>query len=184
MAVFITSDLHLNHDKEFIYSSRGYSTVEEMNEDIVTKWNMTIDNIDTVYVLGDIMMGNDIETAAHYWNKLKGDKKIILGNHDSKKKIELYQTCPNTEIIGYGGIIKYKGYRFYLSHYPTLCGNVDDRDLKSCTINLCGHKHTKDAFEDWNLGKIYHVELDTNFMYPYNLDLILSNIKEKMRNDF
>lgn len=71
-----------------------------------------------------------------------------------------------------------------MSHYPTLCGNVDDRDLKSCTINLCGHKHTKDTFEDWNLGKIYHVELDTNFMHPYDLDLILFNIKEKMRNDF
>ena len=184
MAIFITSDLHLNHDKDFIYGPRGYSTVEEMNEDIVRKWNMTIDNKDTIYVLGDIMMGKDIETAAHYWNKLNGDKKIILGNHDSKKKIELYQICPNTEVIGYGGIIKYKGYRFYLSHYPSLCGNVDDRDLKSCTINLCGHKHTKDAFEDWNLGKIYHVELDTNLMYPYSLDWILLNIKEKMKNDF
>ena len=33
MAILITSDLHLNHDKDFIYGSRGYSTVEEMNED-------------------------------------------------------------------------------------------------------------------------------------------------------
>ena len=37
MAILITSDLHLNHDKDFIYGSRGYSTVEEMNEDITTK---------------------------------------------------------------------------------------------------------------------------------------------------
>ena len=91
MAILITSYLHLNHDKDFIYGSRGYSTVEEMNEDIVRKWNMTTDNKDTIYVLGDIMMGKKIETAAYYWNKLKGNKKIILGNHDSKKKIELAQ---------------------------------------------------------------------------------------------
>lgn len=69
MAILITSDLHFNHDKDFIYGPRGYSTVKEMNEDIVKKWNMTIDNKDTIYVLGDIMMGKDIETVAHYWNK-------------------------------------------------------------------------------------------------------------------
>ena len=62
MAILITSDLHLNHDKDFIYGSRGYSTVREMNEDIVTEWNMIIDNTDTIYVIGDVMRGKNIES--------------------------------------------------------------------------------------------------------------------------
>ena len=32
MAIFVTSDLHFNHDKEFLYGPRNCLSVEEMNE--------------------------------------------------------------------------------------------------------------------------------------------------------
>ena len=37
--IFITSDLHFNHDKDFIWKERGFSNVNEMNEAIVKNWN-------------------------------------------------------------------------------------------------------------------------------------------------
>ena len=56
--VYVTSDLHFGHDREFIWKARGYNSVDEMNEDYVHKWNITVDNDDDVYVLGDLMLGD------------------------------------------------------------------------------------------------------------------------------
>ena len=44
--IYISSDLHLNHDKPFIYAVRGYSSVEEMNKDLITKFNNTVTDED------------------------------------------------------------------------------------------------------------------------------------------
>ena len=56
--IYVTSDLHFGHDREFIWKVRGYDSVDEMNEDYVHKWNITVDNDDDVYVLGDLMLGD------------------------------------------------------------------------------------------------------------------------------
>ena len=48
--IYVTSDLHFGHDREFIWKARGYNSVDEMNEDYVHKWNITVDNDDDVYV--------------------------------------------------------------------------------------------------------------------------------------
>ena len=50
MAIFIVSDLHLGHSKDFIYSARGFENVEDMNETIIRKWNEVVDEEDDVYV--------------------------------------------------------------------------------------------------------------------------------------
>ena len=42
MAIFLTSDMHFGHDREFIWKARGYSSVEEMNEDYIEKWNSIV----------------------------------------------------------------------------------------------------------------------------------------------
>ena len=61
MAVFVTSDFHFCHDKEFIWKTRGYSSVEEMNEIQIEKFNSLVQPDDTVYILGDLMLGNNDE---------------------------------------------------------------------------------------------------------------------------
>ena len=33
--IFFTSDLHINHDRDFIWGARGYEDVIEHNEDII-----------------------------------------------------------------------------------------------------------------------------------------------------
>lgn len=33
--MYFTSDLHLNHDKEFIYKNRGFNSINEMNNTII-----------------------------------------------------------------------------------------------------------------------------------------------------
>ena len=40
--VWITSDWHLNHNKEFIYKARGFETVSDMNKAIIQNHNQSV----------------------------------------------------------------------------------------------------------------------------------------------
>ena len=55
--IWLTSDLHLFHNQEFIYKPRGFSSVEEMNEVIEQNWNGLVNDDDEVYILGDLRVG-------------------------------------------------------------------------------------------------------------------------------
>jgi calcineurin-like phosphoesterase family protein len=174
--IYFTSDLHFCHNQPFLYEPRGFKSIEEMNEAIVAKWNEVVDYEDDVYILGDLML-NDNAVALKYFRRLAGHLHIILGNHDTDARIDEYVKLNNVEEITMAARIKYKGYNFYLSHYPTLCGNYDDdKSLKAKVINLCGHRHTKNKFEDMGKGLIYHVELDAHDCYPVNIDKILMDV--------
>ena len=56
MRIWITSDFHFGHDKEFVWKERGFSSIEEMNETLVDNFNAVVNPEDTVYVLGDIVL--------------------------------------------------------------------------------------------------------------------------------
>ena len=77
MAIFIVSDLHLGHSKDFIYGARGFESVEDMNETIIRKWNEVVDEEDDVCVLGDLVMGS--ETNLQMLRRLKGRLHIVRG---------------------------------------------------------------------------------------------------------
>lgn len=175
--IYFTADLHFFHDKEFIYGPRGFSSVEEMNLRIAENWNAMIGFLDVVYVLGDLML-NDTDRGIELWNSLAGKKCVILGNHDTDRKIALYRDCPNTEILGDAARFKYGKYSFYLSHYPTMTDRMYPGDhLSHKLINLCGHTHTTDRFSDMDKGIIYHVELDCHDNRPININDIIEDIK-------
>ena len=175
--IYFTSDLHFCHNREFCYEPRGFNSAYEMNEAIVKNWNSIIQPEDDVYVLGDLML-NDNETGLKLIKQLKGNIHVILGNHDTAEREDLYNTCYNIVSINMAERLKYNKYHFFLCHYPTLCGNYDDgKALRKHMINLCGHSHTKDKFADWDKGLIYHVELDAHDMRPISLDEIIEDIK-------
>ena len=55
--IWVSSDLHFNHDREFIYVPRDFKTVGEMNETILKNFKEDISSDDEVYLLGDLMLG-------------------------------------------------------------------------------------------------------------------------------
>ena len=172
---FYASDLHFGHNKDFIYKLRGFDSVYDMNEAIINNWNSIVNPDDDVYVLGDLMLG-DNEAGVKLIKQLKGNIHIILGNHDSDPRIELYNQCYNVVEVCYATMLKYNGFNLYLYHYPVLCSNVGDKGLKHRIISLCGHTHTKDKFENMNLGYIYHCELDAHDMKPVSIDEIIRDL--------
>lgn len=178
--IFVTSDLHFGHNRDFIYGSRGFPSVEAHDNAIIENWNSVVSDEDEVYILGDLMLGNN-EKGIEKIKRLKGIKHIILGNHDSEERQALYRTVPDTDILGYANVLKYNGYSIYFSHYPSLTSNYDDGvDLKKNVINLCGHAHTIDRFADFDLGIIYHCELDAHYCEPKLLDEIIEDIQNQL----
>lgn len=180
--IWLTSDLHFLHNKEFLYKPRCFDSVEEMNEAIIERHNALVDDEDDVYICGDLCLGGGGEgalSAAKYLiERLNGKLHIILGNHDTPARIKMYKTCKNIVDIKYADMIHYKGYHFYLSHFPTLTANLDgDKPLKARVINICGHSHAEDKFIDMDKGLIYHAELDAHSCYPVLLDTIIEDIK-------
>ena len=172
MAIFIVSDLHLGHSKAFIYGARGFENVEDMNEAIIRKWNEGVDEEDAVYVLGDLVMGP--ETNLQMLRRLNVRIHIVRGKHDTDSRWDFYQRLPNVVEAEKSIFFSYDGYKFYLSHYPTITKRADaGKPLKKCLVNLCGHTHTKDPFEDWGIGMIYHCELDAHDCAPVRLEDII-----------
>lgn len=81
MADFFTSDLHLGHQNIIKYCNRPFKTVDEMNQTIVERWNSRVDNLDEVYILGDLALGNLTESLKLV-EQLNGIKNLVPGNHD------------------------------------------------------------------------------------------------------
>lgn len=177
--IWLCSDLHFGHNKPFIYEPRGFKTIEKHDKTIIQNWNSLVSWDDEVWLLGDCML-NDNEGGIRKLNQLAGKIYILAGNHDTTNRIQMYANIrPTILTMGLAYILKYQGYHFYLSHYPTLCSNYDnDKSLKQQMICLCGHKHTTDKFCDMDKGVIYHVELDCQGNKPVLLDDIIEDIKK------
>lgn len=115
--IWFTSDLHFFHKNVIKYCNRPWSTVEEMNEGLITRWNSVVGDQDQVFVLGDFCFGG-VARATSILSRLKGHKVLIRGNHDAKPQQlvragfaevldqeEIYVTTPPFP-------------RLTLSHYP------------------------------------------------------------------
>ena len=178
--IWITSDWHFCHTKDFLWQPRGFNSIYDMNEAIIQRYNEVVGSNDDVYCLGDCML-NDNELGLWCIKQLKGNIHIIRGNHDSDTRIPLYSSCWNVVEVCEGKFLNYNNYHFYLSHYPCICSNWDyDKPLKARTISLCGHTHTKDPFVDWDKGLIFHTEVDGHNCYPWNIEEIIFLIKNKI----
>ena len=178
--IYMASDLHFGHDRDFIYGPRGFNSIEEHDRAIIKNWNEIITPNDTVYVLGDLMLGDNTK-GMNKISQLNGIINIVIGNHDTDSRLELYSDFgKNIAQIEYAYRLKYNKYSFFLTHYPTLTANIDDgKTLKRKVINICGHIHTKDKFIDWDKGCIYHAELDATNMRPISIEEIIKDIEKK-----
>lgn len=174
--IWLSSDPHFSHCKEFIWRSRGFSSVQDMNNIIVRNWNTVVKPDDNCYILGDIMLNNN-EIGMNLLESLNGHIHIVLGNHDTDTRINLYKTARNVVEVDKAIDLKWKGFRFHLTHYPTITSNHDDyKTIDKKIVNLCGHSHCTDPFQDWHIAPIYHVELDAHYYYPVSLDEIIKDI--------
>ena len=132
-ATFLTSDTHFGHAgvcrflrNDGVTKLRPWDTPEEMDEEMVKRWNERVRPKDKVYHLGDVVINRK---ALDIMSRLNGDKVLIRGNHDIFK-LEDY-TKYFRDVRGYhvmSGMI--------LSHIP-----IHEDSLGRFGVNVHGHLH-------------------------------------------
>ena len=192
MQTFFTSDQHFSHARINELAGRPFSSVEEMNETIIERWNERITDGDLVFVLGDVVMGTFVESIKLI-ERLNGVKLLIPGNHDrvhptyqisDKKRVEAYELyrsvgfriLPLTTFYTTG-----TGIPFMLSHFPYE-GDSHDQDRhveyrpeRNPDIEWLVHGH---VHEKWKInGKQINVGVDVWDFYPVSYDEIQNLIK-------
>ena len=73
---FFTSDLHFGHTNVIKFDNRPFQTVEEMDYELVKRWNAKVGKGDLVYVLGDFIWKSSSSEAPKLIKSLNG--QIIL----------------------------------------------------------------------------------------------------------
>jgi len=81
MSIFFTSDQHFYHNNIIKYCNRPFENVEEMNEEMIKRYNAVVGPDDTCIFLGDFGMCS-VDKAKAILNSLNGKKGIVKGNHD------------------------------------------------------------------------------------------------------
>lgn len=173
--IFVTSDQHFNHKNIIKYCDRPFSSVEEMNEEMIKKWNAVVSKDDTVFVLGDFFMGRLTEIE-DILSRLNGHIMLVEGNHDNDSRIATMTSYGNVKNLGPLFIMDYRGVNIVMCHYPI---DFDLRNMVSKAskkmIYLYGHVHNL-APKGLDRGCFYHVGVDTNDFTPVDLDSIIDEV--------
>jgi calcineurin-like phosphoesterase family protein len=125
--VLYTSDLHLMDAK--VSSIRGYSSMEEHDERMLSVWREQVTGDDIVYVLGDVTSGRSRERerwALESLRALPGRKRLVAGNHDtvhpmnssSHDEFWVREWLGAFESVQTLAVRKTNGLRLMLSHFP------------------------------------------------------------------
>ena len=168
VTTFVVGDTHFNHANilKFVAESRPFSTLEEHNEELITRWNNVVTDKDTVYHLGDFALGYKTNPE-EYLSRLKGHKILVAGNHDVYWSTQQWLDWGFEEVRG---CIEYN--KHILTHIP-----VHRSQSSRFLGNIHGHLHDNALGDPWYFcASVEHTELA-----PINIDIVVTTIAEQMR---
>jgi len=79
--IFFTSDTHFGHANVIKYSNRPFKNADEMDEEMIKRWNEVVHKDDTIYHLGDFAFAQP-DRINQILSRLNGRKHFLWGNHD------------------------------------------------------------------------------------------------------
>lgn len=145
--VFFTADLHFGHENVLRFDHRPFQTVEEMDAELVWRWNAKVGKGDLVYVLGDFIWKTSTNEAPALIKSLNGQVILIKGNHDRF----LHNAAAKKALAG-------------LKDYDDICVTLEDGTQRRCilshyfipfytghryqAIHLHGHSHNTEESDE------------------------------------
>ena len=159
--IYYIADTHFGHENVIKFCNRPFSSVEEMNEVMIQHWNKRVHGNDTVYILGDMFLR--CEEAESILKRLKGRKRIIVGNHDGswmskvpvREYFESVDMMLETSVANYGAT---------MCHYPMLSWKHQLR-----TYMIHGHIHNDTRADFWplirNRDRVLNAGVDINGIF-------------------
>ena len=85
--VFFIADLHFGHKDVIAFDHRPFKDVEEMETEMICKWNAKVSRDDHVFVIGDMFGGVTTAHACEIVHSLNGRIHLIRGNHDPRGQV-------------------------------------------------------------------------------------------------
>lgn len=174
--IWFTSDWHFFHDRILEFHPKRKelfgTDMKEVVEKMILKWNNRVDKKDTVYILGDLSFGTT-EQRRKLFQRLNGNKILILGNHD---KVADEHKCYFNHITQIKNM-KFKksviaslpkDIEVIMCHFPMFCWE----HMEKGSIMLHGHCHgSVDLQNNTILPKQIRIDvgLDSDFA---NYDLV------------
>jgi calcineurin-like phosphoesterase family protein len=160
-AVFLYSDPHFGHQgvchfmrADGVTKLRPWDTAEEMDEELINRYNERVRPNDKIYFLGDVVINR---RAMSTLARLNGDKVLIRGNHDIFRDNEYRQYF--RELRAYhvmNGLI--------LSHIP-----IHEASLGRFKLNVHGHLHSNRVMKPTGFnnktGEIVYSETEVDYRF-------------------
>lgn len=185
--IFFTSDTHFLHDNilKFDGGRKEFQSVNEMNETMVQRWNSVVGVQDKIYHLGDVTFKYNGEFN-DLMSRLRGRKRLVVGNHDSIKNVNLQHLFEKIDLWT-GGKFKHLG--FIGSHMP-----LHPDHFKKYPLNVHGHTHRNlvQRFKEDGDGNIVGLVPDPRYMNvcveqtgytPIHIDEIIKRVKELAQSE-
>ena len=166
--IFYSSDPHYGHRNILKYCpNRKFSTIDDMNEGLITAWNNKVPPTGTVYLLGDFAFCS-LTKMGEIADRLNGTIHIVRGNHDADFPKDKFASISNYKEITVGNR------HIILCHYPFLVWNRSHRE----SYNLHGHCHNTLDYDStalrMDVGVDAHPKLE-----PFSMDEVDTYMAKK-----
>lgn len=160
--LFVTSDTHFNHNKEFVYRARGYETPAAMTEDMIDVINNVVGENGILLHLGDFCLNTTREQYYDILSKFKVKEIWMLwGNHNNPVQRSYGGTVQQVAANVHGTFVRFLGHyftfrrgpkEFVCFHYPVQTWD----GVNHGSMHLCGHSHGDNvrSLPQTNDGKI------------------------------
>lgn len=155
--IWIISDTHFGHENILNFKRedesplRAFESVEEMDENLVSRWNSVVRPQDHVYHLGDVAMRRQcISTVA----RCHGHKRLVRGNHDvykTKDYLPYFDEIYGIRVLD----------NIIFTHIP-----IHPLSLGRFKANVHGHIHANKSPE----GAYYNVSVEAIDYTPISLE--------------
>ena len=135
--IYYISDLHIGHKNAIRFDERPFSGIDEMECEIIRRWNEKVSSDDDVYILGDVFYRFKGDRTG-FLKKLGGRLHLIVGNHD-------FEILKDEAALGcFDSVDKLRqivdnGRRVVMCHYPIISWNMKHFGA----YHVYGHVHSK-----------------------------------------
>lgn len=202
---FFWSDLHIGHDKPFIYKNRGFLDEKEHRKTIIENWKSKINDKSTVFLLGDTIVGikeqfgeKKLTGTNHIANdsfvnlllELPFENLFIMpGNHFSGYESSIKFVDENLELFGNKIVFFLDNYfevmigkqGIILCHYPITSWN----HMEHGSFMLHGHVHStiEESNPNYPGRKILDIGVD-NCAFPLEFGELCAIMAKKKEVSF
>lgn len=168
--IWLISDCHFGHanilkfvdtNGNLIRGSR-FSCLEDMDQHMVDCWNSVVKDSDKVYNLGDVYFGQGHQLLP----RLKGHKRLILGNHDNAKDQHLQKHFEKITVWR-----QFREFNMVLTHVPLHTSNLEFQ----LQWNVHGHIH-QNLLPD---PRYFNVSCEQVAFTPVHIEEVAAQLKSR-----